>query len=179
MATQAFGPRTTVVGPATGGLLLYALCQKRDGQAAARSEDEIYSMTDGYLVATAISQVAVGPTLMWLESKNTQQHSGITGGSRFLLRKNAAGAGGEGTVLSGDVGWTETAAADRVLPRCSSGDISSDVNSELSLDVDDNATATSAFNVQFVSLVACRGHRYDPAAATTVNQKYDGGGGND
>ena len=159
----SFGSRGSTTGPHTGGLLLYNLCQKRAGQAAARSEDTQYVMTKSYLVAAIVSTPVAAPTLMWVDAQDQQQNSGLTGGGRFIIRKDTVGVGGEGAILVGDVGWVQTDAIVglRSLSRCGAGGLSSATTARLNVDVDDNGTATAAFNNQFLCLVACKGHRYD------------------
>lgn len=166
MANQAFGSRGAVSGPSTGGLVLYCLHQKRAGQAAVRDEDIRHSMTAGFAVAASFSLQEASMTGQALQLKGNNAHAGLTSGNRFVLRKGP-GVGGPGGITGADTGWTKSATiqAARFLARGASGDVSSDTNSELALSVDDDGTATAAFNEQVITLVACQGHRYDPNSA--------------
>lgn len=173
MAIQTFGSRGTVIGPATGGLLLQALHQKRAGQAAIRSEDNRHVPVAAYAVAVMYSTTQASMTAMSLLCQAVSMHNSLTTGSRFVLRKGTA-AGGPGGITGSDAGWTKSTAvqAVRTMVRSSSGDVSSDTTSILAFRIDDDGTATSAFNGQALVLMACHGHRYDPDN-TSMNYPYE------
>lgn len=163
---QVFGSRGSISGPGTGGLLLYCLHQKRAGQAAARDDDIRHSMTAGYAVAAIYTLNEAAMTGQTLTLKGTGGHGTLAAGNRFVLRKQQ-GVGGPGGITGADVGWIKSAStqAARFLTRGASGDVSADTNSKVALYIDDDATATAAFNEQVITMVACQGHRYDPNSA--------------
>lgn len=147
--------RNTLSGPASGGLLIYPLLQKRAGQAGARDEDSVRMMTASRLVAISYGQsVGTQGTAIHTTATDTQLHLTILGGSRVVHNK---GRGVTATDLPFISGGTVEAA--RTIARAAH---SAQGGATSAVDLSCAGGSTVVFGYNAFVIVAARGHRYDP-----------------